>query len=293
MAALSVLTRRGDCLEFVLRVTFASILSLVFVVVPGAHSDTIRTVYFSALDAKGGSVTDLAAADLAVKEGGKDRAVASVAAATEPIQVSLLVDDGGTGAFQGSVAEFLNSMMGHGQFAIRAFNPQPSRLNDFTEDFGTLKIALDGIGPRGKVNTVGEQMMGAVAEAATELQKRKAARAAIVVLTVGGEQAQSSQAEPALTALKNSGASLSVVHIAGIELGQVLGDGPKRSGGVVQQIGGGVVPGPVLAKIAQNLLTQYVLTYTLPDGVKPNERLTLTTTRKGVTLLAPSHVPDK
>jgi len=49
----------------------------------------------------------------------------------------------------------------------------------------------------------------------------------------------------------------------------------------------------VLAKIADNLLQQYVLTYTLPDGVKPDERFSLTTSRKGITLLAPSRVADK
>jgi hypothetical protein len=257
-------------------------------------ADIVRTVYFSAFDAKGAMVTDLTATDLAVKEGGKDRAIASVAAATAPIQVSLLVDDAGTGAFQAPVAQFLETIVGHGQFSIRAFNPQPSRLTDFTEDVGALKTALAGIGPRGKITTVGEQMVGAVAEAATELQRRKAARAAIVVLTVAGEQGQSNQAEPTLNALKNSGASLSVVYLAGLELGQVLGDGPKRSGGAIEQIASGVAPGSaVLAKIANNLLQQYVLTYTLPDGVKPNERFSLTTSRKGITLLAPSRVPDK
>jgi hypothetical protein len=250
-------------------------------------------VHFSALDAKGTPVTDLTAADLTVKEGGKDRAIASVAAATEPIQVSILVDDGGSGGFQAPVAQFLDTMVGHGQFAIRAFNPQPTRVTDFTEDAGALQKALGAIGQRGAVNTGGEQMVDAVGEAATELQHRKAARAAILVLTVGGEKALSNQAESTLNALKNSGASLSVVHLAGIELGQVLGDGPKRSGGMIQQITGGVVPGPVLAKIADALLKQYVLTYTLPDGVKPNERFSLTTSRKGITLLAPSRVPDK
>ena len=256
-------------------------------------ADVQRTVHFSALDAKGSPVTDLSAADLAVKEGGKDRAIASVGAATAPIHVSLLVDDGGTGAFQAAVAQFLETMVGHGQFSIRAFNPQPSKLTDFTADVSALKTALAGIGPRGRIGTAGDQMMDAVAEAATELQRRKAARAAIVVLTVGGEQAQSTQAEPALKALKNSGASLSVVQPAGVTLGEVLGDGPKRSGGVIQQIGVGVVSGPVLGKIADNLLNQYVLTYTLPDGVKPNERFSLTTHRKGITLLAPSLLPDK
>jgi hypothetical protein len=136
-------------------------------------------------------------------------------------------------------------------------------------------------------------MLGAIAEAAKELQKDKAARPAIIVLTVGGEKAQSNEADPTLNALKNSGASLSVVYLAGLELGKVLGDGPKQLGGTSQQISGGVVPGPVLAKVADALLHQYVLTYTLPEGVKPNERLSLTTTRKGVTLLAPSRLPDK
>jgi hypothetical protein len=256
-------------------------------------ADTLRTVYFSALDAKGTPVTDLTATDLAVKEGGKDRAIASVVAATTPIQVSFLVDDGGTGGFQAAVAQFLETMVGHGQIAIRAFNPQPSVVTDFTEDVGALQKALAAIGPRGRVITGGDQMVDAVAEAATELQRRKAPRAAIVVLTVGGEKAQSNQAESTLNAVRNSGASLSVVHLAGIELGQVLGDGPKRSGGMIQQVAAGVTLGPVLAKVADSLLKQYVLTYTLPDGVKPNERLSLTTSRKGVTLLAPSRVPDK
>jgi VWFA-related protein len=258
-----------------------------------ARPDVQRTVYFSAVDGKGAAVTDLTAADLAVKEGGKDRAITSVAAATAPMQLSLLVDDAGSGAFQAPVAQFIDAMLGHAQFSIRAFNPQPSRLADFTEDVNVLKTAINGIGPRGKVTTVGEQMVDAIAEAAKELQQRKAARPAIIVLTVGGEQAQSVQAEPTLNALKSSGASLSVVHVAGLELGQVLGDGPKRSGGTIQQIGGGVVPGPVLAKIADTLLHQYALTYTLPDGVKPNEKFALTTSRKGVTLLAPSRLPDK
>jgi hypothetical protein len=258
-----------------------------------AGADVVRTVYFSARDAKGALVTDVTPADLAVKEGGKDRAILAVAPATEPLQVSFLVDDGGTGAFQPAVAQFIDTVLGHGQFAIRALNPQPSRLADFTEDVGALKTALNGIGPRGKVMTAGDQIIEAVADAAKELQQRKAKRPAIVVLTVGGEQPQSPQADPALSALKNSGASLSVVHLAGITMGEVLGDGPKRSGGLVEQISAGVAPGPVLAKIADNLLHQYVLTYTLPDGVKPNEKFSLTTSRKGLTLLAPSRLPDK
>jgi hypothetical protein len=273
-------------------VMFAALASPAIGRATGA-AEVVRTVYFSAVDGSGKPVTDLAAADLAVKENGKERAIRGVEPATGPLQVSLLVDDGGSGAFQGPVAQFLETMLGHAQVAIRVFNPQPSKVTDFTEDVNALKAALNGIGPRGKVATTGEQMPGAIEEAAQELQKRNAARPAIVVVTVGGEQAQSVQAEPTLNALKNSGASLNVVYLSGLELGQVLGDGPKRSGGLIQPVGGSVVPGPVLAKVADTLLHQYALTYTLPDGVKPNEKLALTTTRKGVTLVAPSRVPDK
>jgi hypothetical protein len=258
-----------------------------------AGAEITRTVYFSAVNDEGTAVTDLTAADLAVKENGKERTIASVAAATTPIQVSLLVDDAGSGAFQGPVGQFIDALLAKGQFSIRAFNPQPTKLNDFTNDLATLKAAVDGIGPRGKVATTGEQMVDAVAEAAKELQQRKAERSAIVVLTVGGELAQNIQAEPTLNALKNSGASLSVVYLNGLELGQVLGDGPKRSGGTIAPVGGNVVPGPILAKVADNLLHQYVLTYTLPDGTKPNEKLSLTTSRKGLTLLAPTRIPTK
>src|SRR6266436_2056767 len=112
---------------------------------PGAVSagaDVVRTVYFSAVDANGTRITDLTAADLSVKEGGKDRAIVAVAPATEPMQVFLLVDDGGTGAFQAAVSQFLDATLGHAQFAISVLNPQPNKVASFTADVEALKTAL-------------------------------------------------------------------------------------------------------------------------------------------------------
>ena len=258
-----------------------------------AGSDVVRTVYFSARDAHGAAVTDLTAADLAVKEGGKDRAILDVQPATAPMQVMLLVDDAGTGAFQGAVMQFLQTLFGHGLFAIRALNPQPARLTDFTDNPAALRAALDGLARRGRVTSVGEQIIEAVGEAARELQQRNAPRPAIVVLTLVGEQLQSDQSDRALSSLRNSGASLSVVHLRGLALGHVLGDGPKQSGGSTELISPGAVPASALAPIADNLRHQYLLTYTLPDGVKPSDKFSLTTSKKGVTLLAPSRLPDQ
>ena len=258
-----------------------------------ARADVLRTVYFSAVDKDGARVTDLTAADLTVKEGGKDRQIAAVQPATSPMQVSIIVDDGGTGGFQAGVAQFLQATFGHGHFAIRVLNPQAIKVVDFTADFDTLKAALGRMGQRGRIPNDGEQIVAGVSDAARELQERKARRPSIIVLTATGEKPLSEQADEALNALKSSGASLSVVYLTGVELGKVLGDGPKQSGGLIERVNGNVVLGPVLAKIADNLLHQYVLTYNIPDGVKLNEKLSLSTSRKGVTLVAPSRLPDK
>ena len=52
-----------------------------------------RVVFITATDGKGVPVTDLTAADFAVKEGGKDREVTKAEVATTPLQVSLIIDD--------------------------------------------------------------------------------------------------------------------------------------------------------------------------------------------------------
>jgi hypothetical protein len=258
---------------------------------PGA--DVLRTVYFSATDANGAYVTDLTAADLSVKEGGKDRVIEAVSPATAPMQLSILVDDGGGGGFQSAVSKFIQATFGRAEFAIRVLQPQAIRVQDFTQNGDELRTAVGRLGQRGRILADGEQVIAGVLDAAKELQQRKARRGAIIVLTVSGETALADSADEALNALKASGASLSVIYLTGIQLGKVLGDGPKQSGGMIEQVNGNTVLTPTLAKVADTLLHQYVLTYTIPDGVKLNEKLSLSTTRKGVRLLAPTRLPEK
>jgi hypothetical protein len=256
-------------------------------------AETLRVVYFSAVDSNGAQVTDLTAADLKVKEGGKDRVINSVRPATAPMHVSLLVDDAGTGGFQPSVAQFLRTILGRAQFAIRVLSPQPLRVTDFTEDVVDLRAAIGRMGPRGRIQPDGDQIVSGVAEAAKELVIYKAVRPAIVVLSASGETVSSDLADEALNALKNSGASLSVLYISGVNLGRVLGDGPRQSGGMLQMANGTASVPAALEKIAAHLMNQLVLSYTIPDGVKVNERISVSTSRKGVTLLAPSRLPDR
>ncbi len=258
-----------------------------------ARAEVTRKVHISATDAKGAPVTDLTAADITVKEGGKERPVASLQPAVAPMHVAILVDDAGTGAFQSAVAQFLQKSLGHGQFSISLLSPQAAQVVDFTEDVDALKNALGRLGARGRLQPDGDQMVEAIADSAKTLQQRKAERPVILALTIAGGQLHSVTPENVLTTLRLSGAALNVVFVTGADLGMVMGDGPKQSGGRIEQAGTGPAIVSAAAKIADALQHQYLLTYTLPDGVKMSDRITVATSRKGITLTSPSRIADK
>ena len=43
--------------------------------------------------------------------------------------------------------------------------------------------------------------------------------------------------------------------------------------------------------MAHELLNQYAISYMLPDGARPGDKMSLSSKRKGVKLLAPSRIP--
>jgi hypothetical protein len=258
-----------------------------------AGAEVTRKIYISAIDAKGAPVTDLTAADITVKEGGKERPVASLQPATAPMQVAILVDDRGTGAFQAGVAQFLQKGLGHGQFAITLLTPQAVKLVDFTDDATALKDALARLAQRARTQSDPDALAGTIIEAAKTLQQRKAERPVILVLTMTGGQPSQIDPEAVLTALRTTGVALNVVFGTGSDLGQIMLDGPRQSGGRGEEAGTGAAFVPAMMKIVDTLQHQYLLTYTLPDGVKMSDKIAVATSRKGISLTAPSRIPDK
>ena len=258
-----------------------------------APAEVTRKVYISATDSKGAPITDLTAADITVKEGGKERPVVSLQPAAAPMQIAILVDDTGTGAFQSGVYQFLQKILGRAQFSISVLSPQAVRLVDFTEDVDKLKDALGRLGPRGRQQPDGDQLPEAIADAAKALQQRKAERPVVVAMTVAGGILHSVEPNNVMRTIRSTGAALNVVYVTGADLGQVLGDGPRESGGRLEEAGSGQAIAPAMIRIADSLLNQYQLTYTLPDGVKMSDRLNVTTSRKGINLTSPTRIADK
>ena len=257
-----------------------------------ASAETLRRVFFSATDARGLPVTDLTAADMTIREGGRERAVATLGPATGPLQISILVDDAGQGFFEGAVGYFVGRMMARAEIAISMLNPQPFTLVDYTADPSALLAAVNKLRQRGPIQQDGQQVAEAVAWAAKELRRREATRPVILVMTATGESGTLEVDDFILRDLKASAASLHVVHVNGVNLGMVLSEGPKFSGGTLANAANSDSMRDVLSGIAAGLQNQYELTYVLPDGTRPNDRIQLQTTRRGVTLLAPQRTAD-
>ena len=148
-------------------------------------------------------------------------------------------------------------------------------------------------------------------------------RPVLIVLRIGNEGTSPISAKTVREALRRTGTTLYVVSRAGasraaptyagsssntaevaqrqmddaeladtaLNLNLVLGDGSRESGGYQQEI---VLTTTVatLEQLASQIKNQYEITYTLPAGVKPSDRLQVTAKRRGVTLRAPVSIPN-
>jgi hypothetical protein len=270
-----------------------------------------RRVYVSAQDRTGGAVTDLTAADVEVKEGGKVREVVAVTPAAGPLQIAILVDDNGTGLFRVAVARFIEALLGRAEFSIITVVGQPRKLTPFTPNSDVLREAIGQLNARPGTPD-GGQLLSGISEAAVDFERRKVERPVILALTVGGEEHTPLPPHHVLDQLRKSGAALYVVSVIGstqrttapaarasdllnenLGLSEVLGDGPKRSGGRREEVAAIAGAQTGLVQLAETLKRQYVVEYALPPGVKASDRFSISTKRRDVTLRAPTHIPDK
>jgi VWFA-related protein len=271
-----------------------------------------RTVYVTVTDKAGGAVPDLGPADFIVKIGGKPRDVLHVEPATAPLRIAVIVDDNGTGIFRYGVGKFIERLQGHAEFAISKVNGQTQKLVDYTADGRELGEAIALLSARPETAD-GGQLLEGIAETAHDFKNGHARRGIIVALTVGGEEHSTLPAHHVLEELRKSGAALHVVSVSGsalrstvavqkpsallgenLNLSEVLGEGPKQSGGSRGEIvaTAGLVSG--LQQLAQTLLHgQYAVSYAERAGEKSSDRINVAVRVPGASVLAPTRIPDK
>lgn len=279
-----------------------------------------RTVYVSVTEKDGAPVLDMKAADFEIKEGGKAQEITNVQMRTAPLRIALLVADRGTGQFQASSLRFVEAVLAHGEVSITGIIAQPERAADYTSSVDVIRTGLMQIGRRGQARP-GAQLVETILDTAKEI-KKEGTRPVIIVMRSGGEAASTLRADAVLDAIRKSGAVLYTVSTTGTQsvrasgatnsmdsyavsqannaadaaegamiLARIIGDGAKDSGGRHEQsIATTLVP--TMQQIAAELINEYEITYTLPAGTKPSDRLAVTSKRKGLTVLAPSRIAN-
>jgi VWFA-related protein len=275
-----------------------------------AHERT-NTVFVTAVQNTGAPALDLAPSDFDIKENGRAREILHVETANVPMQVMILVDDNGTGIFRSGIAQFVLQLQGRAEIAINTVVGQTQRLVDYTTSMEKLEAGIQTLTARPPTHD-GGQLLEGIFQAARDQEKREASRPVIVVLTVGGEEHSTLPAHHVLDQLAKTGSTFYVISVVNaalrarvqitkpaalleenLNLSEVLGEGPKQTGGRRVEIAAapGVVQG--LQRIAVELKHQYAIAYTRAPTGKSTERLNVSIKRRGVTLRAPNRVPGK
>ena len=263
------------------------------------HAQTKPTeIYVSVVDSKGDPVTGLAAADFKVREDNTAREVLSAAQATEPLTVAFLVDDSqatqrGTQMIREAVDTFITALQGHADISLSTFGERPTLLVDYTNDTTKLKNAAKRIFPR---QGSGAYLTEAIREVSRGFQKREAKRPVIVVLAIDDEPEFSNlHYEQVLDELAKGRAALHVVALGGPNASlsdemrnrnQVIALGTERTGGRRDNVLALTAAAPKMKQLADELLKQYVVTYSRPQQLIPPEKIEVTVTKPGLTVRA-------
>jgi len=172
-------------------------------------------------------------------------------------------------------------------------NQQAIMLTDFTADGAALKDAISKVAQRTRIASPMDQVLEAVQASAKAMQQKKGERGVIIAMTLAGGSPSNLDPKNVLGALRSSGAVLHTLFTTGADLGEVLQDGAKQTGGRLEEANTSMVLVPSATKLSDILLHQYVVSYALPDGVKTSDKVAIETSRSGIKLIAPTRIPDK
>jgi Ca-activated chloride channel family protein len=276
-------------------------ISAIALVIPRIVSAQIeeRSVYVSVVDKNDAPVAGVRAGEFIVREDSMAREVLRVGAATEPMQVALLVDtsaaiDDYILDIRNGLRAFFKQMGGEHDIALIGFGERPTVLVEYTRDAARLEKAIGSIFARAGSGTY---LLDAIFESANALRKRKATRPHIVVFAARGPEFSERHHQTVVDALVEARASLHtfMLNRRGIstndreeqELQQAVADGTEISGGRREDLLTSMALADRLQSLVIELNSQYEVTYARPKTLIPPKGVEVSVKRPDLTVRAP------
>jgi len=272
---------------------------------PRASDARTRDIYVSVVDNNGKPVTGLTAADFRVREDNVVREVLSAGPATEPLTISLLIDDSESAAdaiqyMRDALTAFVERLDGKAEIAVATVGERPTSQLDYTTSTVALKRTVGRIFQR---SGAGSYLLDALVDISKGLEKRAPKRPTIVAVTIeAGPEFSNRSYQQVLEALTRSRATLHVLAIGQPASSQtdemrnrniVIGDGPDKTGGRRDQVLAPLGLKDRMLQLADELTNQYVVRYGRPEQLIPPEKVQVTVNKPGLTVRARSSAADK
>jgi hypothetical protein len=257
-----------------------------------------RKIYASLVDKKGVAVTTVAAADVVVREDGVAREVLSVAPATDPMRIALLVDNSQAATrsiqfIRDALTPFATRMTGAGHsVALVTLGDRPTLAVDATTELARLKNR--GIDRLFAQPNSGMYLLDALIETSRGFVKNETPRPVIVAVITEGTEFSNASAETVIKAVKDSGAIFHALVLtegdraneSAEEVRQrnvVLDRGTRENGGQRDTLISHMSLKDRLDRLADELLGQVAVTYASPDRLVPADKITIAAARDGFT----------
>lgn len=258
-------------------------MSAVAMATPAATRTAEKSILVTVLDDADVPVKDLAAADFRVYEDGTKREVLSAVLATQPLFVSVLIDNAKAASgnsepirdMRTALITFVRTVLTASpttQIALTGVGGAGLLMKNFTDVTADLEKTLSRLTPDPRAQAV---MLEAMIDAARELGKKPGPRRAMVTIDMASKE--SSQVQPSKVAeeVRRSGATVWSVSVQGME--SVTSPTRDTTLNYLNENTGGVrltalLPSALemmLKKVAESLTTQYVVTYVRPDEATP------------------------
>jgi len=279
----------------------------------GAQSKP-RKIYTSLVDKKGAPVTSVTPADLVVREDGVAREILSVAPATDPMRIALLVDNSQAASrsiqfLREALNGFAKRMTAAGHaIAFITLADRPTLQVDATTDFTRLKSR--GIDRLFAQPGSGMYLLEALIDTSKGFIKNETPRPVIVAVLTEGTEFSNSSADNVIKNIKDSGAQFYALVLTEGERASdhddevrqrniVLDRGTSENGGTRDIVISNLSIKDRLDTLASELLGQVAVTYASPDRLIPAEKITVSATKDDLTArgvpvrLAAKPVPER